>query len=594
MKRNFLTAMFLSVAMLGGMVAQASAADITFGGQLRPRFEVFEQNDFSDASGETYIMSTRIRLNVNAKINDKTSAFIQMQARGVYGSSTPVPAPLNGGNVGNRSSGVPSDAVTDVGLHQAYFTLQDFFNLPVDFKVGRQEIVLDGHRLFGNTGWTQGAQTHDALRLTHHHGEHTLSYMFISATESTGAFGTTIGANTGGAALGQSGFGGLFGTGSGACAGAGDECDRNEHVFWGNIKGILGGALSLYFVITDDDSFNVPNAMTEAGVSGLEIPTGSVTTAGIPADNDIYTIGFRQAGQLFGLDYRAEFYYQTGDAEGVSGAANTAVTVNGFDNNTFSNLATLGTANPNGTVLGGRVATRAGTATGLTGAGSNVDRDAYMFGLRLGKTFSNVMWKPSATIWYDHISGTDLEDVASGDWNTFDTLYDTGHKFYGFMDTYLNPNGADTSWRGLRDLAGKFKIHPMANLTFKADIHAMWTDTSIEDDLNDLGFADATAVGAITTGLGGFASNQNRTVTVGDLDSHLGEELDLTLVYKYNPNTTLSIGYSHFWADDSFHALNGRLTGAGVGNPTGTSSNKLGSGNADNASWAYVQMDVKF
>ena len=36
-----------------------------------------------------------------------------------------------------------------------------------DAKVGRQEIKLDGWRLFGNTIWTMGMQTHDAIRLTH-------------------------------------------------------------------------------------------------------------------------------------------------------------------------------------------------------------------------------------------------------------------------------------------------------------------------------------------------------------------------------------------------------------------------------------------
>ena len=28
----------------------------------------------------------------------------------------------------------------------------------VNAKIGRQEVVLDGHRLFGHTGWTDGAQ----------------------------------------------------------------------------------------------------------------------------------------------------------------------------------------------------------------------------------------------------------------------------------------------------------------------------------------------------------------------------------------------------------------------------------------------------
>jgi len=617
MKRNFLTALSLSVAMVGGMVANAAAADITFGGQLRPRFEVFEQSDFNDTTDASYLISSRIRLNVNAKINDKTSAFIQMQARTVYGSTNGgAPGFLNAGTLGNSSSGVPSDAKSDVGLHQAYFVLNDFFGAPVDLKFGRQEIVLDGHRLFGHTGWTQGAQAHDAIRLTHSHGEHTLSYMFISATESTGQPPTTLGANSGAAPMGGTGplaGAALFGQGLCAAAGApatgnaggtdiGDACDRNEHVLHGNLKGILGGALSLYFVATDDNSYNVPQVLAANGSNGAGTAASFNGTRDV--DNNIYTIGLRQAGQLYGIDYRLEGYYQFGEAEGVAAVAGTtkaaqnaaalaasaaATTAAGAPANA---LATRLGAATTGGMVGGVATPTTQLARWGAGGGSGVDREAYMFGVRVGKTFTNVMWKPSFTLWYDHLSGTDLEDAADNDWSTFDTLYDTGHKFYGYMDLYLNPTGTDTAWRGLQDLAAKMSIKPMANLTLKADIHAMWTETSIEDDLNDLGIADATVVNGtnltIAPVLGIGAAGTNRTITVGDLDSHIGEELDLTAVYKYNPNTTISVGYSHFWADDSYGAIAGRTGSAGGAN------NLVGTGNDDDASWAYVQFDVKF
>lgn len=574
MKKRFLTALFLSAAMVGGMVANAAAADITFGGQLRPRFEVFEQNDFNDTTDPTYLISTRIRLNVNAKINDKTSAFIQMQARGVYGAGPAgvafggLPGPI----VGSRNSAVPSDAVTDVGLHQAYFILNDFFGLPLDMKFGRQEIVLDGHRLFGNTGWTQGAQSHDAIRLDHHHGEHTLSYMFIKGTEQNASVPTTIGANAGGANVGGAVPGpGIFGLG-GCGTDIDDNCDRNDHVVYGNLKGVLGGALSLYFVATDDNTFNTPLTLTAGGLT----PGSATPGTGVNVDNNIYTVGLRQAGQLFGIDYRVEGYYQFGEAEGLAAAAAGA----GGPLPGGPLTAALAAAAP-GNALAAQVG--ANQANYGSGGGSGVDRGAYMFGVRVGKTFNNVMWKPSFTLWYDHLSGTDLGDVADNDWSTFDTLYDTGHKFYGYMDLYLNPNGADTAYLGLQDLAAKMSIQPMSNLTLKADIHAMWTETDLADELNDLGISSATSAFTALGATGGFAAGN--TTTVGDLDSHLGEELDITAVYAYNPNTTISVGYSHFWADDTFHYLNARNTSAAVP-PNST--------NDDDANWAYIQFDVKF
>ena len=66
---------------------------------------------------------------------------------------------------------------SSVGIHQAYFTIKNFANLPMgwDAKVGRQEIKLDGWRLFGNTIWTMGMQTHDAIRMTHKHDNTTIT-----------------------------------------------------------------------------------------------------------------------------------------------------------------------------------------------------------------------------------------------------------------------------------------------------------------------------------------------------------------------------------------------------------------------------------
>ena len=74
----------------------------------------------------------------------------------------------HGAGSGNASSTADNND-SSVGLHQAYFTIKNFANLPLgwDAKVGRQELKLDGWRLFGNTIWTTGMQTHDMVRLTH-------------------------------------------------------------------------------------------------------------------------------------------------------------------------------------------------------------------------------------------------------------------------------------------------------------------------------------------------------------------------------------------------------------------------------------------
>jgi hypothetical protein len=467
MRKNFLLTVATTVTafFVGTIVAQA--ASVQWGGQLRPRFEVNERHDFNDDTSSDYFVSSRIRLHAKADILPDTSAFVQLQSTRTWGNNLGG----SGSNVGSgNASFTANDGDASVGVHQAYFTLKNFAGIPADLKVGRQEVVLDGHRLLGNTGWTQGAQTHDAVRLTHHQGNHTMALVYARANDG----------------------------GTGAAA---DPTDVDVYVAYANFQGILGGGLSLYYIFMDD----------ECGLS-----SANACTAG-PSDNNIHTVGARQAGQLFGLDYRGEFYYQYGGAEATA------------------------------STTGGPYA--------VTGPGSGVDRSAYMYGLRVGKKFNNVMWKPSLTLWYDYLSGTSDQDARNGDFKTFNTLFDTGHKFYGFMDLFLPNNGGNTNFLGLIDYAVKTSISPAKNWKLKADFHH---------------FEVAEGASANTTlgGTTGGAAHEN----------NLGNEIDLTLVHKYNANTTISAGYSYFDGTNLFD-----ITGGGGATPAG-----------DDAQWAYLQFDVKF
>ncbi len=517
MRKNLFTvAMMVTAFFVGTTIAQA--VSVEWGGQLRPRFEYNEQAFFSGAGGTStaslpnagtrdgdYFVSSRIRLHAKADILPDTSAFIQLQSVRNWGNdlealSANQPTTVGAGPGGGGTSGgsgnaafSPSDNDNSVGVHQAYFTLKNFATLPVDLKVGRQEVVLDGHRILGNTGWTQGAQTHDAVRLTHHEGNHTLAYVY---------------------SLGNEGSRGIFSTSS-----ANDNEDIEIHVLYANMQGILGGGLSLYFVGLQDEF------------------TGANSSAKI-LDNNFYTVGARQAGQLYGIDYRLEYYYQFGDAEGDATTANTGA-------------------------AGTPYATNGAGVPGSSATNPGVDRGAYMFGARLGKKFNNVMWKPSITFWYDYLSGTSDEDARDGDFDTFNTLFDTGHKFYGFMDLFLSNVGAGTGRLGLVDYAVKTSIQPAKGWKIKADWHYFTTAESVNANTNFSG-STVDSVGAAKSG--------------GD-DDTLGNELDLTLVHKYNANTTISAGYSKFWQESAFELLNGAASSTITVSP---------------ADWAYLMFDVKF
>mgnify|MGYP001173611395 CR=1 FL=1 len=145
-------------------------------------------------------------------------------------------------------------------------------------------------------------------------------------------------------------------------------------------------------------------------------------------------------------------------------------------------------------------------------------------------------------------------------------MYDTGHKFYGFMDVFLNRAGVNTGYYGLQDIALKTKMSPASGWTIKADYHHFRTQTEISgSDADTVVAADATLNEA--------------------MDEDLGTEVDLTLVHKYDSNTTIAAGYSHYWTTSTFGMMNGGAAGSG-----GTA----GSDNNDDADWAYVQVHTKF
>jgi hypothetical protein len=431
-------------------------------------------------SGDDFIQSS-VRLAAKANINDTTSAFIQMQSNRTWGDSG---SSAVGGGSGN-SSGEVNNQDASVGIHQAYFTIKNFANLPMgwDAKVGRQEIKLDGWRLFGNTIWTVGMQTHDAVRMTNKMGNVTTNLAYILRKE------------------------------DGRTNDSYDTNDWDVYLAHVNVKGVLGGQFSGYYVFSDN------------GCSGSQASADDSSRTCSNYSNNFHTIGGRQAGNMFGLNYRVELYGQYGDATGI-------------------------------------VSSSGASAHGSVTAGAQIDREAYMFGVRVGKAFNNVAYKPSVTLWYDYLSGTSDEDLKDGKWSSFDTLYDTGHKYYGLQDLFLGVGSGGqkgTQGLGLIDAALKVKVNPVAGWTLKVDYH--WFAT-----------AEGTCGSPVLTG---NAATINANSCAND-DSFLGNELDMTAVHKWNSATKVMIGYSNFNASQSMRRIRTTTMGAG------------------DANWAYVQFDVKF
>jgi hypothetical protein len=427
MKKNFWSILAILLAALFVGVTSVQAADISFGGQLLERAEYVDKDEDLDAGD--WQVAQRLRINTTVKASGITM-FSQLTHTHNWAT-----------NVG---PGVDGNA--DVGVHQANLTIPNIYDTGWTAKLGRQEIVFDGHRIFGHTGWHLDAVTHDAAVLINPAWDLTYALSWMAEENE---------ANVNGDAL--------------------------AHVLRKGMS-LAGGKTALYWVTVDDN-------------------TGG--------DHVVWnTAGIRQAGKAAGYDYRVELYKQFG------------------------------------TVLPARA-----IGSQITGKAADIE-EAYMVGGRIGKKVGDT----KVTLWYDYLSGTDDAQVNANEVGAFHTLYDTGHKFAGLMDNFLNPAGSGTDYLGLQDLAIKL-VKPMApGWTLKADLHQFWTAVDPGDNLT------------------AWNGNTNESSKDG---KDLGHELDLTLKNKYNANTAVQFGYSYF---------NGSTTWQHIDSDT---ENK-------NKHWAYAQVNFTY
>ncbi len=125
------------------------------------------------------------------------------------------------------------------------------------------------------------------------------------------------------------------------------------------------------------------------------------------------------------------------------------------------------------------------------------------------------------------------EDGADGDVGNFNTLFATNHKFYGFMDYFIGPGSFA---KGLQDIGLSLSVMAKEDLKLSVDLH-QFSGTEVASGLDDV----------------------------------YGQEIDVTLNYKYNSAMTIVAGVSAFMPGDDF-------VGA----------------DPDNAYWGYISTIVNF
>lgn len=166
----------------------------------------------------------------------------------------------------------------------------------------------------------------------------------------------------------------------------------------------------------------------------------------------------------------------------------------------------------------------------------NLSQQAYAIHANTGYTWTKSSVTPRVGLEYNFSSGD--SNPNDGTHETFDNLFPSNHKFYGYMDF--------VSWQNIHDVMLTGSITPVKKLTLKLDGHSFWLANT-----HDFFYA----VNGSPRKTGGYGINPSA-------GSFVGAELDLTATYTITPFATLQAGYSHFFIGEYVRNSLSATTGA--------------------------------
>lgn len=152
-----------------------------------------------------------------------------------------------------------------------------------------------------------------------------------------------------------------------------------------------------------------------------------------------------------------------------------------------------------------------------TGDVKGDDLTAFAFALVVGHTFEDAAWTPRVFVEVAFATGD--SNSADGDTEQFQVLFPTNHGHYGHADV--------VAWSNILDLKVGVQLKPTGYFTIKIDYHHFRRPEEQGAWINAGG-------GVIRPGLPGSSE-------------HLGDEIDLVLVWKPNQPLSLEAGYAVFF-----------------------------------------------
>jgi len=225
-----------------------------------------------DNRGDDYrLVEQRTRLNVRADFTEEVTGYIELESYEAWGEDFR----------SNYITGVDRRGSGDVEVYQAYIELRDLFGVPLQLRLGRQEVVLGSGWLIGANDRLPefGGLSFDAVRLTYATDQFSVDALWAKLAERFSDW---------------------------------NDCDRDLYALYGSYTGIEAVAFDAYWLLLRDAA---PLRDTAATWLGEKIEDW----LGLDDYETTYlhTVGLRMHGERGGFDYSVDGAYQFGNASHV-------------------------------------------------------------------------------------------------------------------------------------------------------------------------------------------------------------------------------------------------------------------------------------
>ncbi len=276
--------------------AKYKAGNLTIGGDIRVRGEFHRGLTFNSLAGtdgtgvNAAFIQQRTVLWFNYDVSSDVTFFARLQDSRNWGADT---TGGTGGsdNLGGEENDVHGEAL---GMREAFILIKNGGLKNLNWKIGRQKVVIGDHRLLGHFDWNNVGFSLDGLRAdyTSPYASHIFGWFRLNETNCDQI-------DTGNCRGGQSNLTAM-------------NLDSDLLIWYNTFKQVKGMTLEPYlFWLLDSRSAGSPAGFT-----------GTTRTGRVAPDQNRWFLGFRANGKAMNkaIDWTGEYVFQTGSQKDALGS----------------------------------------------------------------------------------------------------------------------------------------------------------------------------------------------------------------------------------------------------------------------------------